>query len=172
MKTIPPYDIIFGVNDTSHFVHTADERRDEKIFLKDFFIETKPKRRWSIVNPGYILSNAYSYFVFAQENRLLDDFLLGQFLPFIKVTYPNYESLDDTQKSKLLKRRIRNAIAHCRYKVEIRTDDGKIRNDGDLWFVFNDEDRGKDKITMEISLPSFGNLIESAGKYCISKLHK
>ena len=172
MKTIPPYDIIFGVNDTSHFVHTANEKRDEEIFLKDFFIETEPKRKWSIVNPGYILSNAYSYFVFAQEKKLLDNFHLEQFLPSIKVTYPNYESLDDAKKSELLKKRIRNAIAHCRYKIEIRTDDGKIGKDGDLWFVFNDENRGKDKITMEISFPAFGNLIESAGEFCMRKLRK
>ena len=171
MKIIKPYDIIFGVNDMSHFIHSASDQKEGNISLKDFFKQTEQKRKWSIVNPGFVLANAYSYFVFGQEHKLLDKFDLSQFLSSFIVSYPNYKDIEPEKKSKLLKRRLRNAIAHCHYRVEIRTEDGKISKDGNLWFVFEDQKKdGSDKITMEISFPNFGNLIEVAGQHTIKEL--
>ena len=171
MKEIPAYDVLFGVNDSSHFLHEASRRRGESISLADLFRETKPKRKWSLVNPGFLLAQSYSYFVYGQEVGALVDFSLAPFLSDFEVSYHGYDQMKDDQKSNLLKRRIRNAIAHCRYQVEIRTLDGKITKDGDVWYTFHDDrQKGGDRIDFAISLPAFGNIIESAGEYTIKKI--
>ena len=59
MKTFNPYDVIFGVNDTSHFIHSANEKKNESITIAELFEQTEKKRRWGIINPGFVLSNAY-----------------------------------------------------------------------------------------------------------------
>ncbi len=171
MKQLFPHDIIFGVNDTSHFVHEASKRKASGIPLNKFFNETKEKRKWSIVNPGFILSLAYSYLVFGHEKELLKSFNMIKFN--FTVSSLNYSALNDKKKNVYLKRRLRNAIAHCRYEVEIRTDNGEINKDSDVWFVFNDQkDDGTDKFTMSISFPEFGNLIENVGLHCYTELQK
>jgi len=171
MKEIPAYDVLFGVNDSSHFLHEASRRRHEPISLYELFQETEHKRKWSLVNPGFLLMQSYSYFVYGHEVRALEGFSLVPFLSDIHVDYDGYGQLDDDKKSRLLKRRLRNAIAHCRYQVEIRTQDGKITKDGDIWYAFHDDrPGGGDRIVFEISLPTFGNIIESAGAHTMKKI--
>lgn len=171
MKLIPTYDVLFGVNDTSHFVHEASHRRRDSISLNKFFELTKPKRKWSIINPGFLLAQSYSYFVYGQESGALEDFSLEPFLDKIDVNYVGYDELSVVEKSKLLKRRFRNAIAHCRYQVEIRTQDGRISNDGDVWYAFHDDrPKGDDRIEFSISLPTFGNIIEAAGEHTMKQI--
>jgi hypothetical protein len=174
MEEITAYDLIFGVNDTSHFVHTANDRKNEEVTLAEFFRQTEDKRRWSIVNPGFILSKAYSYFVFANERNMLNDFEPTDLIAKIKVTdeRQQYSSLSERDKCSELRRRLRNSIAHCRYKIECRTVDGHISKDDDWWFVFHDNNkRGDDHIKMEASLPVFANLVEKAGKHCMGELN-
>lgn len=171
MKEVPAYDVLFGVNDSSHFLHEASRRRRESISLVELFKETKPKRKWSLVNPGFLLAQSYSYFVYGQEVKALEGFSLVPFLSNIEVTYHDYDQLEGDEKSDLLKRRLRNAIAHCRYQVEIRTQDGKIAKDGDIWYAFHDDrPKGYDRIEFAISLPTFGNIIESAGEHTMNKI--
>jgi hypothetical protein len=170
MKTIDPYSLLMGTNDASHFLHAAQQRRDD-ISLSHFIKETGAKRRWSLVNPGIMLAFSYSYFVFGQENGYLDTFSLSPFLETIAVCYPSFDSMSPTDQSTHLKRRLRNSIAHCRYEVQIRTDDGAIHRDGDVWFVFQDSrPNGDDAIQFEMSLPTFGNIVESAGKHCANSI--
>ena len=171
MKKVSAYDVLFGVNDSSHFLHEASRLRKEPISLVELFRETAPKRKWSLVNPGFILAQSYSYFVYGHEVKALEGFSLVPFLSDIKVTYSGYDQLEDEKKSDLLKRRIRNAIAHCRYQVEIRTEDGKITKDGDIWYAFHDDRPKKDdRIEFEISMPIFGNIIELAGEHTMTKI--
>jgi hypothetical protein len=173
MKTFTPYDVIFGVNDTSHFVHTANDRQNEEITLAEFFRQTEGKRKWSIVNPGFILSKAYSYFVFAYEREMLDDFEPTDLITKIKFTdqRQEYNSSSERDKCKQLRRRLRNSIAHCKYIIECRTADGRISKDDDLWFVFEDNNNHRDDhIKIEVSYPVFANLVEGAGKHCMREL--
>jgi len=96
---------------------------------------------------------------------------VSEFINEFAVTYNRYENMDAKDKAVFLKRRLRNSIAHCHYSVEVRTNDGKINNDRDIWYRFEDESRkGDDKVTMEISFPSFGNIIEDAGEHTIKIL--
>ncbi|MGD9992368.1 MAG: hypothetical protein AB7S69_03645 [Salinivirgaceae bacterium] len=170
MKEIPGYDIVIGTNDTSHFVHEANSKKSETIPLRDFFENTERKRKWSIVNPGFVLGNAYMYFVYGQEKGLLNDFSIDAFLSNIIITEDKSKYDDCIDKSDYLKRRLRNSLAHCRYRIEIRSKSQIIENDGDVWFVFSDSNKGKDKITFEMSFPTFGNLIEKAGQHTLNNL--
>lgn len=170
MYTVPPYDILHGANDASHFLSIAQRRRSEPTPLCDFFEETKDKRKWSLINPGSMLAISYMYFVFGYERGHLSGFSLIPFLERVTVQYPGYESKTPAEKSDFLKRRLRNAIAHCRYEVQIRTDDGRPRNDSDFWMVFQDQRRsGADVVTFEMTLPTFGNLTEDAGCFCAQR---
>ena len=171
MKTISAYDILIGVNDSSHFLHVAQNNRKSDITVSKLFEDTEAKRKWSLINPGLLLSQAYAYFVFGQEKGLIKDFSLEKFIDQIEVTYSGFDTLNIAEKSNLIKRRLRNAIAHCRYSVVIRTDDGQIKKDGDVWFNFNDYNQKKnDRIDFSMSLPTFGNIIENAGEYTMLKL--
>lgn len=177
MKNIEPYDILFGVNDMWAFVCKAQENRDSSISLQNFFENTEPKRKWSLINPGSLLSCAYAYFVFGYENGILDDFPVGnknakKFIEEFSVTYDKYKDMTLEAKVSMIKRRLRNSIAHCHYSVEVRTNDGQITKDGDVWYRFEDGEKkdGSDRITMEISLPDFGNIIEDAGKHAYNRL--
>ncbi|HSW39152.1 MAG TPA: hypothetical protein VLL97_06635, partial [Acidobacteriota bacterium] len=43
-----------------------------------------------------------------------------------------------------------------------------ITNDGDVWFVFTDHKLdGSDKIKIEMSFPTFGNIVEAAGGHTL-----
>lgn len=113
------------------------------------------------------------YFVYGQENKILDKFEFKDLLKNSKVNYHRYDSISDDEKCKLLKRRLRNAIAHCRFYIEIRNKSGIIERDGDVWFIFNDENRtGNDKIIFEMSFPTFGNLVENAGAFTMNYLKR
>ncbi len=171
MKIIPTYDILMGVNDSSHFLHVAQDNRESDISVSKLFADTSPKRKWSLINPGLLLSQAYAYFVLGQEKKLIENFSLEKFIDQIEVKYCGFDAMSPDSKSQLIKRRLRNAIAHCRYSVVIRTNDGQIEKDGDLWFEFNDDNRnGRDRIDFSMSLPTFGNIIENAGEYTMLKL--
>ena len=79
--------------------------------------------------------------------------------------------MSDCKKCTQLKRRLRNSIAHCKYTIEVRTTDGQISNDKDLWFIFEDNNKkGDDPIIMEVNFPTFGNIVEKAGSHCIRKM--
>jgi hypothetical protein len=162
-----------GANDISHFLHTVEIRKNEKIPLDNFYKETELEKRrmWSLINPGLLLSQAYIYFVYGQEQGLLDDLDISKYFSKISVNYSGYCDLSDIDKSITIRRRVRNAIAHCRYSIEVRTTDGRITKDGDVWFVFTDQKRdGSDKIKIEMSFPTFGNVVEAAGGHTLSKL--
>ena len=175
MTKISPHDLIFGVNDTTHFIHEASRRKGDSTSLKRFFIQTEKKRKWSLDNPGFLLAVAYSYLVFGYEKGLLEGFPFGDHLNFFAVTSSTYNDLkDDNKKALEILRRLRNSIAHCRYEVQIRSSNGKIQNDGNVWFVFTDQNLRKpdssDNIKIEISFPNFGNFIERIGGHCMKKL--
>ena len=173
MRTLPPYSTIMGANDVSHFLHTVEERKNEKVPLDQFYreTETEKKRMWTLINPGLLLSQAYIYFVYGQEKGLLDGFDISKFFSQITVNYSDYSDLHEREKSKLIRRRLRNSIAHCRYDIEIRTTDGEITKDGDIVFVFTDEKHDKsDKIKFEMNLPTFGNIVEGAGAHILNAL--
>ncbi|MFO1432427.1 MAG: HEPN family nuclease [Candidatus Competibacteraceae bacterium] len=173
MKTIDNYLLLMGVNDASHFLHIAQERQADTISMRDFFAETEKKRFGSLINPGILMSIAYSYFVFGYELRCLDDFFPSRFLNDIKIQNiedKNFYTKQDQDKWKYLQRRLRNSIAHCRFKVEVRSKPGKIQEDGDVWYVFSDENNGKDKIEFAMSFPTFGNIINLAGAHCANKI--
>ena len=169
--SISDEDVLLGVNDASHFLHYAANNRNESMSVEQLFKDTKEKRRWSIVNPGFILSLAYSYFVFGYERKLIKEFCFQSWLRKITVEHNDFDKMSIKKKSDFLKRRLRNSIAHCSFKVEIRSSSGRIETDGDLWFVFFDENRnGNDKVKIEINLPDFGNILEEVGELCFRKL--
>ncbi len=181
MYEISSRDLLLGANDTYYFCHFCSSfRKNKQITISEAFSRTADKRTWGIINPGIILASAYSYFVFGQERGMLKGFPedLNQFLGKIKVSHKNdinegdkYSNYSQHEKVEYIKRRIRNAIAHCNYRIYITTMDRKIRKDGDLLFVFKDDDHGKKKVEFRISLPDFGNIVENCGEFVYTRLY-
>ena len=176
MKKIPDFDIIMGMNDTSHFIHNINifQKKNENITLKNYISETSEKRKWSLNNPGFLLGTAYMYFVFGQEKELLKDYDIKEFLPKIKILEiqgKNNKDLHKVDIGDFIKIKLRNAIAHCSYNIEIRSKSNRIENDGQLWFVFEDE-YGEGKVKFEMSFPTFGNLVEKAGTHVFNSFAK
>jgi hypothetical protein len=60
MITFEAHDILFGVNDMWHFVHETQANKGSSISLQNFLEKTKHKRKWSLINPGSLLSCAYA----------------------------------------------------------------------------------------------------------------
>jgi len=178
MKKFSPYEVLLGVNNMWHFVHQAQLCGNHcPIPMREFYQYVTADLKWSIINPGSVLICAYAYFVYGQEKKLLDDFLSSDegkeaFLAKFTVADTSYEKLtSNKEKVDYIKRRLRNSLAHCRYSVEVRTESGKIRNDGDVYYVFEDEDgKGGNKTKIEISFPSFANIIQATGKFGFKKL--
>lgn len=160
-----------GINDSSHFLHKANDFRESSISVNSLFKRTENKRSWGIINPGFILAQSYMYFVFGYENNLLNGFSIDRFIEDIKVESKNYKN--SKNRSDYLLRRLRNSIAHSRVDIIIISEDGKIHKDGDVHFIFEDNNKKKnDYIKIDMDFSVFANLIEESAEYQFKELEK
>ncbi|MDD2259433.1 MAG: hypothetical protein PHU13_03520 [Acholeplasmataceae bacterium] len=170
MREINKYEVLFGMNDTEFFVNEAIDEKNEETSLKDFINLTKPKRKWSVINPGFMIGVAHCYLGALFESNFKIDFQNIDFTS-LKVIRIGAKRRFNENKDKI--RALRNAIAHHNYKVY---EELSIINDSRFSIQFIDGNpRIKDDfVEFSMSMIDFFNFISECGVilYAMSNKNK
>lgn len=158
MKKIEVVDILFGMNDTEHFVNEAIscQNRDKKV--SEIISNTEKKRKWSILNPGFWIGVAHCYLGALKE--LSNNSFDYPTLPDIKILKEG--SLHQCKHDKDFVRRLRNSISHHTYHI---LEDELVSDDSRFSFIFKDYNPGNNKDFIEFEIPVIGfiNFVSKCG---------
>ena len=159
MKKIEKRDILKGICDSSYFLHHANERRESLKPIKKLFVDTQLKRNWGVINPGFILAQAYMYFVYGYENKLINSF---DFMSYEENIIIDSQESIKINKNEFILHGLKNALINSTVDISSRYDDGEIHRYSDIVFIFTDYNKGSNNpVRFEIDFVTLAIIIEN-----------
>lgn len=158
IRKIEKANILFGMNDTEHFINEITKVKDSSVSVQDVYEKTKSKRKWSLLNPGFMIGVAHCYLGALKETKNVN----WEIITLPKFTIDDGEKHTINSNMKFI-RRLRNSIAHHNYYIE---EDSEIDNDSRFVIVFTDMNpkNNDDFITFRVGMIDFFNLVSNCGK--------
>ncbi len=162
--------IILGVNDSFSILHRANDIKNQgHKTLISILEETNEKRYWGAINPGIRMAQAYMYFVYGHERKILniiDDNTKKDIINKIQFKSQFKALKKDEGEFEGVLRHLRNSISHARYTFKPLAE--QISNTREILVLFEDfVPNGNEKkfhCEFSITLFDFENLIENLGK--------